>query len=480
MALQARDFFRFSGYFLGLILLAQLALILWLRPWYGIADDAHLLQICDQIQTEGNISAFLHFMKGDIGWGMFRPTFFLMTEVMYCPTQSDPTILYFINALFVFGVLFYSGSVLFRILPLQKWPKHQFLIAYMLVSLCYYRFYDHLYIVGMQEKLMLLAGTISLHFFARRERGGFGVGSNSIAKDILAISFCLALGFSTKAQFLLYLPALFLLLFINGLTRNFTGSHLVKLAFFLMVALAGMVIIKHISAHGGYTSRYSFSLPNLVSNLKTRSALVLIFVASFSLLWELRVHGRKFQLVEIAQALIPASFIFSFLAIMAPWSIGDSYIIAPMAGFVAFCLVSAWQSFNIESTKYFLAPIIALAIALSLFRSYRGIGRYSDFRNVIFSPQLKEIYSKPHLVYMGCQEGSGLTPIYVERYLHAVLNTTNEPLDVAEKAGVPIYAIADSALCKLDPTIVNKFKIISQPRFQDSFAIYEWTGNKPN
>ena len=73
---------------------------------------------------------------------------------------------------------------------------------------------------------------------------------------------------------------------------------------------------------------------------------------------------------------------------------------------------------------------------------------------------------------MSCMEGSDLTRIYLRRYNpESLLEIIYRPEDAKNER---IVTIADSALCPFRPDLFpGTFEMISKPRFNGSFTLYE-------
>jgi hypothetical protein len=271
-------------YIVILILFGQLGLVLWQQPGYGQADDGTLLKICANPDNLGLLQSFSQFVIEDKNWGMLRPVYFWMIQALYCTTKFHPTWLYFLNAIFVFGIFALLAAALLRTLPDDRklLPPSISISLMLLLSLCVYRTHDIFATPALQEKLVLLAGAFCIYVFTLPKEKWIWLG----------LPLSLFLGFSTKAQFLLFLPALFLLLIIKRRSGAFYF-------YFFFFAFAGMGLVKWIAQNGSYTNRYS--LQNVWANLSSRQALLLVALSLLSIFLELKKSSKPINLAKLGQ-----------------------------------------------------------------------------------------------------------------------------------------------------------------------------------
>lgn len=453
---------RRLGWALGILVLGYLALIVWMHPWYGVADDGTHLYTCDVVRERGFWNSLLLSVQGDLSWGMFRPLYYLYVKVVYCATDGHPTALYLINALISLASALAVGFAAFRIAPVITWSKKLYLAIFLLITLSIYRFHDSFFIAAMQEKLVLFAGALALYVLAKSG------GKRRLFWDCLLIALCLLIGFSTKAQFLLFLPGIFLLVLANGLDRR-DAAFYIRVLFCGFMILVGMAAVKWIASQGSYTGGYSFA--KLIENLFTRQGILLWGLGLLSLgleIWFAIREGKGWS--GVFRAMIPASMILSFVAIMAPWSLGDSYLLAPTAPLAAVCLLSLWQRASIHKTWPIFVALVLTASFMTFYRGYRGFGRWSDLNKVLFSQELEERVKANHLAFIPCMEGADLTQGYLRRFRGLEMKKTYK----LEEGLTPTFAIADSALCKLPPEWKEKAVLVSKPLFPGSFALYDF------
>ncbi len=457
---------------LFVLVAAQLLLILWLKPGYGVADDGTILLLCDRIQSHGLWNEFRNFVVGDRSWGMFRPSYFFMSQLLYCTTQPNTTLLYFCNALFVFSTLAICGFFFYSTIDKPSWSRKLFVLGFIFICLAIYRTHDLFSIVGMQEKLVLLAGSLAIGVFSyfplkNKTRESFFSGTT----EILLIVTLLILGFSTKAQFLLFLPGLFLILVQRTHKESSRFLFLLRIFLYAVCSIIGALLIKKIASAGLYTTGYSTT--RILHNLQTRQAIYLIAISVSSIALELFfLKNKRFTVENICTVLLPASFPLSYLAIMAPWSISDSYLLASTAPLIAFCSLSVWQKISLQKTYQCFYVIIFIAFVMTLGRGYRNIGRYSDFNKILYSKELLQLTSGPHTLIMSCDEGANLIKVYTQRFLGKKINTvTKYSSDIPSQHSIML--LGDSALCPVDMALKQNLTRISTPLFKDSFALYK-------
>lgn len=450
---------------LGVILF----LIGWLRPFYGVADDGSILSLCDSTWSQGFWATMARFIQEDASWGMVRPTYFLFSQTFYCATDGLPALLYAINLLLVIGAHAALGWALYLVLPKRNWPLQAFLPAFLLLSLAVYRFHDNLFIAGMQEKLVLFAGAALLGLSYRVKFSKLSLSQLSLWLGL--ISLCLIVGLGTKAQFLIFIPLSLLILLAQGwesglITRAWTSVFVVAL-----VGISGALFIKWVSSQGGYTSQYSLS--RVGQNLASRQAILLISLALLTLAGEFYFRRREnAPLPQWLRSLIPSSFLLGFLAIMSPWSIGDSYIIAPTAPMVAICILSLWQNFSWHKSGIALALLVVCSLLMTSYRGYRGFGRWHDLGAILKSDALQSLAQEKHVLLVSCMEGGDLFKIYAHRYHNLQLNVAMALPENSDKENSQIYTLADSALCPLAVGAEATVEKLTTPLFADSFTLY--------
>ncbi len=292
----------------------------------------------------------------------------------------------------------------------------------------------------------------------------------AVAADCILLVLALALGFSTKAQFLAYLPGVFLILAASFLSAQRKAVPLGKLVLFLCCSFGGMYLIKALAARGVYTSGYSFS--RVFENLASRQALLLIAVGVGSALFE-AYHLRRDRrpVSEYLKALVPGSVVLSFVAILSPWAIGDSYIIAMTGPLCAACILSAMQRFPRERVVPLLAAVTVFALLLTTYRGYRGFGRLGDFRMALFGEPMKLLAVEPLTVVVPCMEGSDLVRMYLKRMTDYDVEVVRAIPAVPKRK---VVAIVDAAICSFsDGAEMEKLRLVSTPRFTGSFGLYE-------
>ena len=392
-----------------------------------------------------------------------------MTCIFQCAPEPDPTYLHAVNVVSVYAILLFCGRMFYYAMPLPRWEIRWFVPAFTLSTLCLYRWHDQFLQASLQEKLVLAAGALAIWLIHTTERRA---SLSSHLRDSAAIIAALLLGMATKAQFLMFLPGLFLMLLAKDARSS--SWKLFKLGLFICVSLAGMIFIKWVASQGIYTAN-SYSLARVPTSLWNRTTLLMIAVALGSILFEARrAHKSGLGWPGLFRAAVPGTILLAFLTIMAPWGLGDSYIISPATPIVALCVLSAFQSWPERKTMLPLVFVAVFALALTGYRCYRGMGRWSDLRKLIFSDELRAYAhaQPPVTLFMSCMEGSDLTRIYLRRYNpESLLEIIYRPEDAKNER---IVTIADSALCPFRPDLFpGTFEMISKPRFNGSFTLYE-------
>ena len=190
---------------IGLPLLAVLVAILVLEPYYGVVDDAILLGYA-QVAAADFPGEWADRVWSDISaWGMVRPFYWALAYAEYSAGAESPTALYVVNWAATGAVLAFAGFAIARAFRVERSRLGIFLAVYGAAVFVYPWTLDLFAFPSYQEKWVVLAAALGLLWFAEpRER--------LPAWQWYAVSaLVIGLGATTKAQFVVFLPAFCLL-----------------------------------------------------------------------------------------------------------------------------------------------------------------------------------------------------------------------------------------------------------------------------
>ena len=384
---------KLSRYFpLVAALLATIVLgaITWLRPHWGMMDDAsNIFSMVPSVQREGLFARAWSYGVADLGWGMFRPTYPPMAYLIYLPGMfTAPWVTFFWNALIVIALVWLYARVLAEVLRMPFYP---------LVFACAASFYAHdlLQHPSLQEKMILLSGACLTWLFWRRPQ-------LPAWKFWPAALLVVAFGTCVKASFVIHYSAAWLALvgaYRAQLQRGQARAWAESL-FFLALLFVVTGIFAYISKQGGYTQRYSFA--NVVPNLRSLDA---IYFGAPLLLAGVFLARRWREVWTRPEILLPFVGVLAFLVVMLPWGIRGYIhaIIFPIhaALLVQLCL---WCLAFLPEESWAVA-LAVLALFVTAYRSTVNFGRLGDIGEFLSSvPAFAE--GLPVEVWMPSEEGS--------------------------------------------------------------------------
>lgn len=455
---------------ISLALFALFILIFLLKPWYGLMDDGTLANGCRALDQKSVLDITKQWIQGDKDWGMFRPFYPLMSLSLYCPTFGHPEWLFAINAVLVFAILLLLGFFVFKCTAIQNTSRLEFTGLFVLFSLCIYRTHDLFLHPSLQEKLVLLGA--ALGFFAVKIEIKKPWGD---AVEGVIFTLVLVIGLSTKAHYMAFIPALFLIKF-SQIQKTSFRDWVFKIGLPLLAAGVMAWEIHELAKSGSYTARYR--LENVLMNLRKPTALKLFAVAAVLAWIELRWYKKSKNLTALLLGFFPTIGIVSWIAIFSPWALDDGYTIACVAPFIAAGVIVWLSRVSINLRKKIILVSCFACLFLTIYRGYRGLGRYSDLRKILFSQKMIEISDQKNaLLIVPCYEGAALIKIYLERDVH-------HPVDILQEnppssiEGRKKYALFDSALC--NAPIVGNWVALIAPSFQGSFGLYAEDQNLPS
>ncbi|MBI3542821.1 MAG: hypothetical protein HY075_06050 [Deltaproteobacteria bacterium] len=275
-------------------------------------------------------------------------------------------------------------------------------------------------------------------------------------------------GFSTKAQFAMFLPATL------ALFARYNPRRSARLAFVAASAAALLLTTRYFAARGEYTKR--FGLESLATNLSNPKTWLLVVLAAVPVLLAGKL-AKKGKWRELFAVTAPSLMIAGFLAIFLQWSVNGYLlsIVGPVVGaLAAFLLVSvprAWlgrRELTIATTI-----LAATSLCVSAYRSSAFFTILGDFGRVVRSEQLGSASEPDAVYYLSCSEGVGAMRHYLHRFRGLSRNfdyLSNLDARLVKKGRA--YLIADTKLCPLGALRGEVVFAGSRP---ESFQIYRLT-----
>ncbi len=412
--------------------------ILRLRPFFGLMDDAGLMQLALTIRQNGLLHTTLDYARGDLAWGMFRPFYPAMTWLLYGTAGDRPLVLFVLNyflaaaCLLALGFAFFAAYQARLARPWRAPLERGSLVAlYFLAVLAFPWTHDLFLHPSLQEKLVLVAGAGALVWFARG-------GERLHPFPRLALSaVILAAGFSTKAQFIIFVPVI-LALVVNRAAAGRLPRAEAAAIFALSIAFA--LALKWIAANGSYTGK--FGATHSLHHLKKPVVTALIGCALISMAMSWRMLEKRTLWAWLVGSL-PALMIFSYLAIFLQWGI-EGYLLSSIGSAVAMTAALLGTCMRGKWNAIYSAALVLASLGISAYRSEAFFSRLGDIGRIVSSPEIERIASERAQVYMNCEEGAGAMQFYVKHF---------RGLDVrilpAPKEGMPpgSYLIGDTKLC---------------------------------
>lgn len=439
---------QFSRAIVASICLLIFALIVWKRPFWGPMDDHYnALEMVPIMWKEGVLRYAIWYGQSDLSWGMYRPTNPIMVFFLYSPAVlTAPWVLYVTNALVCIFLLYFSATVFERFVKAQRW-------LILLFTFAFFYMYDLFQHPSLQEKVVILFGTLLLWLLSSPRRGWY---------MHLGIVLAVAFGIMAKASFTIYLSMAVWVAFWRdpGISWGKRFLSALPLALLELFALGFFAVI---SRRGNYTTaNYSWEkiLPNVASSagILFVSALLLAF-AWFRYSWK---RGEE----KNPLVLTPAIGLAAFLAIFLPWGIA-AYIQSVIAP--AFAALAALLATRILHHRFgWVYALGALALAMGAYRSYVNFTRLGDLGTMVaLSPEWEKAGVKE--IYMPCSEGSGAMQRFFDKVSHAnikVLPWGAEPASVQHGR----YVLYDQGLCPLPGRAAAVEGCRSEPIYAGSFA----------
>lgn len=451
-----------AGAGLGIPLAAVLVAILVLDPFYGIVDDGALLGYVGQVDAGSFPAAWWERVRSDVGqWGMVRPFYWAIAYVQYRSASGSPTVLYVANWAALGAILALAGVALARAFRVPRPSRPLFLGVYGAAVFVYPWTLDLFAFASYQEKWVVLAAALGLLWFAeRREQLPPAAWYGTSAAVV-------ALGSLTKAQFLVFLPAL-LLLVADAQRGPARWRRVVAVA---AMGAAAALALRVVAAHGDYTQ--GFGLHNVPTQLRDRYVWLL---AALVLAWTAyAVSLRRRTCGSLWRDLIPTVTFAAFVAVFAQWPGGFLYSVIGFVLAGGFALAVTRLERRALATGALVATIAVACgwIAVRTDALYSSLASIGEF---VRSPEARALAAAGAPVYISCEEGSSAISGYVRREQGLPLSVRPQdarPWQSAKGEAPPPsfgYALVDTRLCPA--AIDGGWEAVWRPSRDGGFTLY--------
>lgn len=372
------------------VLLLPFVLVWFFQPHFALMDDANLLQLAERAQERGFASTVWQEFTDDVnGWGMWRPLYWIYATLVYTHFTD---FLYYWNAGFVlFSVVFllYAMYEAYyrQVQALYAWQISA--LSFVALGLASFFAFPWTYTLfefsSLQEKFVFLAGALHLLFLAKGNKW-------SAWAWYVSLVVLFVFGISTKAQFIILLPALALACW------HFQGYRFTpRVVAYCLFSLAAVLLLQSVAAKGGYTKGYQFAL--VLANIQQSKSVWLFLLLLFSYL----VLVRR-NLMQNRILLFPALVLASFIIVFLPWKFGG-YLNSFLAPFFAVIAIQFLLAFDLSFPKG--RPVIWFALFLfPLLSAWRLAGVFQqsrDLATLLRSPEIEEVQQP---IWMFCEEGA--------------------------------------------------------------------------
>lgn len=420
--------YRASYLLAAIIPILILAVIVWLRPFWGPMDDSvHVLEFVPKLLADGLISTSWEYARNDLSWGMFRPLYPAMAALVYLPgIWLGSTASYLWNACLVFAIIGLYCALLSRILRL---PTALILLA----CASFFYAWDLLQHLSLQEKLVLTFGGLQLWWAWSRPQ-------LSALKFWSIFLLLVLMGFASKASIVIHFSAAIVAFGAANWEKLKKLRIRIELAVLFFLLALQVFLFRQISAGGSYTKQYDFAkvIPNLISPQGLMLEIPLLLCLGMLL-----IRWREAR--DNPAILIPAAGVSAFLVLFLPWGI-QAYVQSVMAPFFAAMLIQLAEWYLRPIPRFvWVLPLCLFALAVASYRGLTMFGRLSDLGTITrMGPELRNMGIQE--VQMPCEEGSGA----MQQFWKALSEPTPEAKQWDEKVSSGEYwMIYDRALCPL-------------------------------
>ena len=451
----------------GAPLLGVLLAILVIGPYYGIVDDGLVFGLVRSVHLHGFRAAWWSQVRTDAsGGGQVRPFYWALAWAQYRAGAHHPVVVYVINWAFTGACLLVAGLGLARAFRVPRPRAPLFLGVYGAAVLVFPWTLDLFAFPSPQERWVALSAGVALLWFAEpRERvppvAWYGV-------SVLVLAF----GALSKATFLVYGPAL-LLLMLDQRRRGVTSWA--RLAWVLALWGAAAALLRVAGAHGSYTGE--FRLSNVPGQLHSHYLWLFTLLAAVWAAYAVvrQARGRGTLLLD----LIPLAVFGAFVAVYVQWQGWVFNGIGFLAAGAFALAVSRLES--LRAAAVVLAAAVVWALSWTYVRTGELYGSLASIGEFARAPEALRLARAGVPVYISCEEGSQTIAGYVRREQGVALTVRpHETVSstVAKSTPPPPdfrYALVDAHLC---PARISsaEWHAIWRPGRSGGFTLYRRVG----
>lgn len=370
-----------------------LGCILFFKPFWGLMDDENN-RVLGSKMLSGNFFEIwnTNFWNDLYGNGRLRAWYWPMIASLYGISGTNSLITYFLNALFVFAILFLLAKAMARVLEELFPSTYRWNFYFFLLFSIAYPWTNHLFISpSLQEKLVLLGGALVIFSLPRLDK----FKSNLLW--FLAWIALLAIACNAKEQIVLFFPILV------GFQYQVSKGKLLRPLLLLFLLCISLGIIYWVGTWGGYKGRYGIEgLKHTIEH--SRSLWIFLGASIVSLLASIAYYLKIRELPRFFLASTFGISLIGFLTILAPWGLGH-YLNTSALPFCFLCFVFVTRTWLpsqfLTPVNYFVGFILSFAsFAITFVPAFSA---YGDLRVLLESEQLRAVSSEA--LFMPAEEG---------------------------------------------------------------------------
>lgn len=452
----------------GAPFLAVLLAIVLIGPYYGIVDDGLAFALVKAVHVDGFLPAWWHQFWGDAsGGGQVRPFYWAFAWVEYRAGAHHPTVVYLVSWAFTGLCLLVAGLGLARAFRVPRQREPFFLGVYGAAVFVFPWTLDLFAFPSPQERWVALAAGAALLWFSEPRERVPPAGWYAISALVIAF------GALSKSTFLVFGPALFLLM----LDQRRRGSRSwARIGWVLAGWTTAAVLLRVAGAHGSYTSE--FSLSNIPDQLHSHWLWLFVLLAAAWAAYVL-VRWRR-GAGTLLTDLIPLATFAAFVVVYVQW---QGWVFNGIGFLVAgsFALVVSRLENPAVAGGIFAATVV-WALTWTVVRTGELYGSLASIGEFARAPQALALAREGAPVFISCEEASLAISGYVQREQGLGLRVRPQEAvgsGIAKSTPPPAhfrYALADAHLC---PARISggEWRVVWRPERAGGFTLYRRVGS---
>lgn len=349
-----------------------LSVYLFLPPYWALMDDwGQINSAAQQFEGKNLVQYLAEFVRGDFGWGMFRPVYGLFIYLFYGTFWKSSQLAYlFIYALnlgifWAWGTLFEKTIYLFT--PNIEKPRAGiFKWFFFIFCFLFSPNYTIFFFASLQERLILIFGAAAYYGMLKLAENDQTVRPGAIWL-FAGTAFCLM----SKASAIFLVPP-----FAVWLAILFWQKREIKFARLFL----GIIALGAAFAYGLYSIRKGYTDQYLVSAMWDhwvqfggrlhRPLLTCLIAAAFTIFCWIRLDTQR-CVARLYSFLFWPLTMFCFALVMLPWrSVVNYYLIVPGGMFLTGCKLmicfSVWLLLAPEKRKWLIAVLLIICAVTSI------------------------------------------------------------------------------------------------------------------